>query len=70
MVRNYSLTLVAASARLPYSILHPDHLAGHGSQSVGGVAAVVKEVLEINIWVGLTANLVIAEWIILSRIKR
>ncbi|MED4755548.1 DUF2306 domain-containing protein [Brevibacillus choshinensis] len=70
MVRNYSLTLVAASARLltPFCILI--YLAGHGGQSAGGVATVMKQVLQINIWIGLATNLVIAEWIILSRIKR
>ena len=70
MVRNYALTLVAASARLltPFCILI--YLAGHGGQSAGGVAAVVKQVLEINIWVGLAANLVIAEWMILSRFNK
>jgi len=70
MVRNYSLTLVAASARLltPFCILI--YLAGHGSQTGGDVAAILKQVLEINIWVGLAANLVVAEWIILSKIKR
>ncbi|MFD0710895.1 DUF2306 domain-containing protein [Paenibacillus sp. GCM10027626] len=69
MVRNYLLTLVAASARLltPFCILI--YLAGHGVQP-GGVAAVVKPVLEINIWIGLVVNLVVGEWIILSRLKR
>lgn len=69
MVRNYALTLVAASARIltPFCILI--YLAGHGAPAVGGVAAVVKQVLEVNIWVGLVVNLVIAEWIILSRMK-
>lgn len=64
MVRNYALTLVAASARLltPFCILI--YLAGHGGHSA---AAVVKQVLEINIWVGLAANLVIAEWMILIK---
>jgi len=70
MIRNYSMTLVAASARLLTPLCILIYLAGQGGQSSGGVAAVLKQVLEINIWVGLAANLVIAEWVVLSRFKR
>ncbi|MFE5322190.1 DUF2306 domain-containing protein [Paenibacillus sp. NPDC056579] len=67
MARNYALTLVAASARLltPFCILL--YLALHGGPPAGGVAEIVKQVLEINIWVGLAVNLVITEWMIVNR---
>lgn len=66
MIRNYALTLVAASARLLTPLCILIYLAGHGLQPGGGIAAVLEPVLEINIWIGLVVNVVIAEWALLS----
>ncbi len=70
MIRNYALTLVAASARLVTPICILVYIAGHQNEPFQGVPAILEHVLEVNIWVGLIVNFVIAEWIINNRLKK
>lgn len=70
MIRNYALTLVAASARLLTPICILVYLAGHRSEPFQGVRPILEHVLEVNIWFGLAVNFAISEWIIINRIKK
>ncbi len=70
MIRNYAFTLVAASARIVTPICILIYLAGHRGQMDGSVEAVLRQVLEVNIWLGTVLNVVISEWIIVKRFKK
>jgi len=69
MIRNYAYTLVAASARIVTPMCMLIYLSGHGDQTGGGVQAILQQVLEVNIWVGLVLNMIISEWIVLKKSK-
>lgn len=70
MTRNYAVTLVAASARIVTPICILIYLAGHRGMPFQGVEPILRQVLEVNIWVGLVVNVVIAEWMIVNLIKK
>ncbi|WP_409346740.1 DUF2306 domain-containing protein [Paenibacillus sp. MBLB4367] len=70
MTRNYAVTLVAASARIVTPICILIYLAGHRDMPFQGVEPILKQVLEVNIWVGLVVNVVIAEWMIGNRYRK
>ena len=70
MTRNYAITLVAATARIVTPVCILIYLAGHTGIPFQGVEAILNQVLEINIWVGLVVNIVITEWVIIHRIKK
>jgi uncharacterized membrane protein len=67
MVRNYAITLVASTARLVTPICILIFLLGGRNTEGGGVEFVLEHVLEVNIWLGLVVNLLIAEWLIVRR---
>ncbi|MEW9702214.1 DUF2306 domain-containing protein [Paenibacillus sp. SI8] len=67
MIRNYAVTLVAASARIVTPLCIMMYLAGHRGLPFQGVGPILNQVLEVNIWLGLVVNLVIAEWMIVNR---
>ncbi|GAA3400734.1 DUF2306 domain-containing protein [Paenibacillus hodogayensis] len=67
MTRNYALTLVAASARLVTPICILVYIAGHRNEPFQGVPAILEQVLEVNIWIGLIVNFAITEWILINR---
>lgn len=70
MIRNYAVTLVSATARLVTPLCILIYLTGHRGEPFGGVEAVLKHVLEVNIWVALVVNVVISEWMIVNRIRK
>ncbi|WP_152393797.1 DUF2306 domain-containing protein [Paenibacillus guangzhouensis] len=70
MTRNYAVTLVAATARLVTPLCIVIYLAGHQDLPFEGIEAILNHVLEVNIWVGLVVNIVIAEWLIIHRILK
>lgn len=70
MIRNYALTLVAASARLVTPICILVYIVGHQNEPFQDVPAVLEHVLEVNIWVGLIVNFAISEWAINNRFKK
>jgi len=67
MTRNYAVTLLAASARILTPVCILIYMAGHGGESIGGIETLLKQVLEVNIWLGLVVNLVVTEWTIVNR---
>ncbi|WP_239615058.1 DUF2306 domain-containing protein [Cohnella mopanensis] len=67
MVRNYAITLVASTARLITPICILIFVLGGRNTEGGGVEFVLGHVLEVNIWLGLVVNLLIAEWLIVRR---
>ncbi|MBB6672072.1 DUF2306 domain-containing protein [Cohnella nanjingensis] len=69
MLRSYAVTLVAATARLITPLCILIFVAGHGGLPPGGVQAVVSLVLEVNIWLGLIVNLLLAEWVFAQRLR-
>lgn len=70
MTRNYAVTLVAASARLLTPLCILIYIAGHQNEPFQGVPAILENVLEVNIWVGLVVNFVITEWIVIQRLMK
>jgi len=70
MIRNYALTLVAASARLLTPLCLSIYLLGHRNEPFQGVRPILEHVLEVNIWFGLAVNFVISEWLIISRRRK
>ena len=70
MTRNYAVTLVAATARLVTPLCIVIYLAGHQDLPFEGIEPILNHVLEVNIWVGLVVNVVIAEWLIIHRILK
>lgn len=69
MIRSFGVTLVAVSGRLIVPILLLTYSLLNGFSLPGGREKMVEEVLNVNIWVGLVINLIIIEWIILSKKK-
>ncbi|MCR8644257.1 DUF2306 domain-containing protein [Paenibacillus sp. N1-5-1-14] len=69
MIRNYAVTLVAATARLVTPICILIYLVANQTEPFTSVEAVLKHVLEVNIWVGLVVNIVISEWLFISPSK-
>lgn len=67
MIRSFGITLVAVSGRLIVPILLLTYSLLNGFSLPGGREKMVEEVLNVNIWVGLVINLIIIEWIILSK---
>lgn len=61
MTRNYALTLVAASTRLLTPLCILVYAAVHWKEPFQGVPAMLEQVLEVNIWVGIVINLVVSE---------
>ncbi|MFC5401358.1 DUF2306 domain-containing protein [Cohnella soli] len=70
MIRNYAMTLVAASARLVTPICILVYAVGHRNEPFQGVEAILEHVLEVNIWLGLVVNIAIAEWVIIRRLTK
>ncbi|WP_442600540.1 DUF2306 domain-containing protein [Paenibacillus sp. KN14-4R] len=70
MIRNYTVTLVAATARLVTPLCILIYLVCNRGESLGGVEDVLNHVLEINIWVALVVNVVISEWMLVNRLKK
>lgn len=70
MIRNYSLTLVAASARLLTPLCILVYLATHRNEPFQGVQPILEHVLEVNIWVGLAFNFIISEWMLIGRSRK
>ncbi|WP_028548553.1 DUF2306 domain-containing protein [Paenibacillus sp. UNC451MF] len=70
MIRNYAVTLVAASARLVTPLCILIYLTLHRGMSFQGFEPILNQVLEVNIWVGLVVNVIIAEWMIVNRFKK
>ncbi|MFC7442018.1 hypothetical protein [Laceyella putida] len=68
MIRNYALTLVAASARVlsPFSILFFVLFHG-GSFGNNPYDYVFTKVLESGLWCGIVCNLVIVEWMVIRK---
>lgn len=66
MMRNYGITLVAATARaiVPLCILL--YLALNGFALEGGREQMISSILEVNVWIGLVANIIIVEWGLLT----
>ncbi|QMV43636.1 DUF2306 domain-containing protein [Cohnella cholangitidis] len=69
MARNYAITLVASTARLVTPICILIFRAGGRNTGGGGVDFVLEHVLEVNIWLGLVINMVVAEWLIVRPSK-
>ncbi|QGQ48883.1 DUF2306 domain-containing protein [Metabacillus sediminilitoris] len=67
MIRSFSITLVAVSARILVPILLLCYLTLNGFTLSGGREQLIEELLKVNIWAGLVLNIVIVEWMILSR---
>ncbi|WP_165972257.1 DUF2306 domain-containing protein [Paenibacillus piri] len=65
MMRNYAVTLVAASARIITPILLLIYVAGHPGSN--GILDALGHVLEVNIWTGLVLNLIVVEWVLMRR---
>ncbi|WP_282935523.1 DUF2306 domain-containing protein [Paenibacillus sp. RC67] len=66
MIRNYAITLVAASARIVTPLCLLIYLLLHRGIPFQGVEPILNQVLEVNIWIGLVANIIIAEWMIVN----
>lgn len=67
MIRSFGMTLVAVSARLLVPFLLLGYAVFHTFTLPGGRELMIEEVLNINIWAGLVVDIVIVEWIILSK---
>ncbi|MFD2211908.1 DUF2306 domain-containing protein [Virgibacillus halophilus] len=70
MIRSFSITLVAVSARLLVPLLLVGYALFNRFTLPGGREWMINEILNINIWVGLVLNLIIVEWFILSKYSR
>ena len=64
MIRNYAVTLVAVTARLVVPMLMLLYGAARGFSVPGGVPEIVEAVLEVNIWLGIIVNVMLAERVI------
>lgn len=70
MIHSFGITLVAVGARVLVPILLLlSYLFNGLALPAGGIAYMVQEVLNVNIWAGLVLHLVVSEWIVL-RSKR
>ncbi|MEH6939590.1 DUF2306 domain-containing protein [Bacillus sp. JJ664] len=67
MIRSFGVTLVAVSGRLTVPILLLTYYLLNGFSLPGGRAQMVEEVLNVNIWVGFIINVIIIEWVILTK---
>lgn len=67
MIRSFGITLVAVSARLLVPFLLLGYAVFNTFTLPGGRDLMIEEVLNINIWAGLVLDIVIVEWIILSK---
>lgn len=70
MIRNYAITLVAATARLVTPVCILIFILGGKNTEGGGVEFVLEHVLEVNIWLALVVNMVIAEWLVVQPFKK
>ncbi|QHW32358.1 DUF2306 domain-containing protein [Paenibacillus rhizovicinus] len=66
MIRSFGITLVAVSGRLLVPILLLTYALLHGFSLPEGREGMVEDVLNVNIWAGLIANLMIVEWAVLK----
>ncbi|WP_248926073.1 DUF2306 domain-containing protein [Paenibacillus hamazuiensis] len=66
MIRSFGMTLVAVSARLLVPVLMLLYYVLHGFALPGGREAMVNEILNVNMWVGLVLDLMIVEWVMLK----
>jgi uncharacterized membrane protein len=64
MMRNYAVTLVAITARVIVPLCMLLYLALRGFSVSEGVPRIVEDVLQVNIWLGIVLNLMVAEWVI------
>ncbi|MEJ9211390.1 DUF2306 domain-containing protein [Bacillus smithii] len=67
MIRSFSITLVAVSARALVPILLLAYCILNGFTLSEGRNKIVEEVLNVNIWVGIVLNFIIVEWFILKK---
>lgn len=67
MIRSFSITLVAVSARALVPILLLAYCILNGFTLSEGRNKIVEEVLNVNIWVGIELNFIIVEWFILKK---
>ena len=67
MIRSFGITLVAVSGRLLVPVLLLIYSILNGFTLPEGREAMVENVLNVNIWVGLIANFIIIEWKILKQ---
>jgi len=70
MIRNYAVTLVAAIARLITPLCILIYLTGHRDMPFHGIEPILRQILEVNIWVRLVINIIIAEWMIFHRVLK
>ncbi|WP_271750682.1 DUF2306 domain-containing protein [Cohnella sp. JJ-181] len=66
MIRSFGITLVAVSGRLAMPALLLAYALLHGFSLPEGREGMVREALEVNIWVGLLANMIAVEWFVLK----
>lgn len=69
MIRSFGITLVAVCARLMVPVLFLTYYVLNGLSIPGGKDMMIERVLNVNIWAGLVVELVLVEWLIVSRYR-
>jgi len=69
MARSFGMTLVAVSGRALVPVLLFVYVLLHGFSLPGGREQMVQEVLNVNIWAGLTINFLLVEWVFLGQTR-
>ncbi|SDX57678.1 DUF2306 domain-containing protein [Paenibacillus sp. CF384] len=67
MIRSYGVTLVAVCARLAVPILLLTYGVLNGFSLPEGREGMIEEVLNVNIWTAIVIDLVLVEWVILTK---
>ncbi|SEO80106.1 hypothetical protein SAMN05518847_11135 [Paenibacillus sp. OV219] len=67
MIRSFGITLVAVCARLLVPALFLTYYVLNGLSVPDGKVMMIENVLNVNIWAGLVVELVLVEWLIVSK---
>ncbi|RAP73510.1 hypothetical protein DL346_27445 [Paenibacillus montanisoli] len=67
MIRSFGMTLVAVCARLLVPVLLLAYCLLNGFELPAGREGMIEDVLRVNVWTAIILDIVIVEWIILSR---
>ncbi|SFT26774.1 DUF2306 domain-containing protein [Paenibacillus sp. BC26] len=67
MIRSYGITLVAVCARLAVPLLLLTYGLLNGFSLPAGREGMIEEILKVNIWTAIIIDLVIVEWVILTK---
>ncbi|WP_308637208.1 DUF2306 domain-containing protein [Paenibacillus silvisoli] len=70
MIRSFGITLVAVCARVIVPALLLVYGVLHGFELPGGREGMIEDILRVNIWTALVLDVVIVEWVVLSKNRK